>query len=36
MTRFLLDTHAVIHWQLGTAMPPALADDHSPRAPISR
>ena len=27
MTRFLLDTHAVIHWQLGTAMPPALSDD---------
>ena len=27
MTRFLLDTHAIIHWQIGTAMPPALADD---------
>ncbi len=27
MTRFLLDTHAVIHWQIGTAMPRALADD---------
>ena len=27
MTRFLLDTHAVVHWQLGTAMPPALSDD---------
>ena len=27
MTRFPLDTHAVIHWQLGTAIPPALADD---------
>ncbi len=27
MTRFLLDTHAVIHWQIGTAMPPALADE---------
>lgn len=27
MTRFLLGTHAVIHWQLGTAMPPALSDD---------
>ena len=27
MTRFLLDTHAVIHWQIGTAMPPALSDD---------
>ena len=27
MTRFLLDTHAVVHWQIGTAMPPALSDD---------
>lgn len=27
MTRFLLDTHAVIHWQIGTAMPPALVGD---------
>ena len=27
MTRFLLDTHAVIHWQIGTAMPRALVDD---------
>lgn len=27
MTRFLLDTHAIIHWQNGTAMPSALADD---------
>ena len=27
MTRFLLDTHAVVHWQLGTAMPPPLSDD---------
>ena len=27
MTRFLLDTHALVHWQIGTAMPPALAGD---------
>lgn len=27
MTRFLLDTHAIVHWQIGTAMPSALADD---------
>ena len=27
MTRFLLDAHAVVHWQLGTPMPPALTDD---------
>ena len=27
MTRFLLDTHAIIHWQMGTAMPSVLADD---------
>ncbi len=27
MTRFLLDTHAIIHWQIGTAMPSALAGE---------
>ena len=27
MTRFLLDTHALVHWQIGTAMPPALSED---------
>lgn len=27
MKRFLLDTHAIVHWQIGTAMPSALADD---------
>ena len=27
MKRFLLDTHAIVHWQLGTAMPRALSDD---------
>jgi len=27
VTRFLLDTHAVVHWQLGTSMPQALSAD---------
>ena len=28
MTRFLLDTHAIIHWQIGAPIPPALAGEY--------